>query len=147
MSTIERLSSSLCTVEPLNEGHIKTSHFVHYREVVLFLMYSGTPEWRLHCSSIGKSTLGTPHLKSYFNGSFIQSVLYSECLYSECPLFRVSFIQSVLYSECPLFRVSFIQSVLECPLFRVSFVLSVLYLECPLFRVFFIVSSIRSVLY
>ncbi len=33
-STIERLSSSLCTVEPLNKGHIGTSHFVHYREVV-----------------------------------------------------------------------------------------------------------------
>ncbi len=32
------------TVEPLNKGHIGTSHFVHYREVVLFLMYSGTPE-------------------------------------------------------------------------------------------------------
>ncbi len=32
------------TVEPLNKGHIGTSHFVHYREVVLFLMYSGTSE-------------------------------------------------------------------------------------------------------
>ncbi len=29
---------------PLNKGHIGTSHFVHYREVVLFLMYSGTSE-------------------------------------------------------------------------------------------------------
>ncbi len=44
LSTIERLSSSLCTVEPRNKGHIGTSHFVHYREVVLFLMYSGTSE-------------------------------------------------------------------------------------------------------
>ncbi len=26
LSTIERLSSSLCTVEPLNKGHIGTSH-------------------------------------------------------------------------------------------------------------------------
>ena len=25
-----------CTVEPLNNGHIGTDHFVHYREVVLF---------------------------------------------------------------------------------------------------------------
>ena len=24
------------TVEPLNNGHIETEHFVHYREVVLF---------------------------------------------------------------------------------------------------------------
>ena len=43
-------------VEPLNKGHIGTSHSVydkghigtshsvHYREVVLFLMYSGTSE-------------------------------------------------------------------------------------------------------
>ncbi len=36
LSTIERLSSSLCIVEPLNKGHIGTSHFVHYREAVLF---------------------------------------------------------------------------------------------------------------
>ncbi len=34
-------TSHICTVEPLNKGHIGTSHFVHYREVVLFLMYSG----------------------------------------------------------------------------------------------------------
>ncbi len=34
LSTIERLSS---TMEPLNEGHFGTSHFVHYREVVLLL--------------------------------------------------------------------------------------------------------------
>ena len=27
---------STCTVEPLNNGHIGTDHFVHYREVVLF---------------------------------------------------------------------------------------------------------------
>ncbi len=32
LSTIERLSSSLCTVEPLNKGHIGTSYFVHYRD-------------------------------------------------------------------------------------------------------------------
>ncbi len=44
LSTIERLSSSLCTVEPLNKGHVGTSHFVHYREVVLFLIYGGTSE-------------------------------------------------------------------------------------------------------
>ena len=25
-----------CTVEPLNNGHIGTDHFVHYGEVVLF---------------------------------------------------------------------------------------------------------------
>ncbi len=34
----------LYTGELLNKGHIGTSHFVHYREVVLFLMYSGTSE-------------------------------------------------------------------------------------------------------
>ncbi len=38
LSTIERLSSSLCTVESLNEGHVGTGHFVHYREVVLDLL-------------------------------------------------------------------------------------------------------------
>ncbi len=42
VSTIERLSSSLCTVEPPNKGHIGTSHCVHYREVVL--VYSGTSD-------------------------------------------------------------------------------------------------------
>ncbi len=30
------LISLCCTVEPLNKGHIGTSHFVHYREAVLF---------------------------------------------------------------------------------------------------------------
>ncbi len=31
-------------VEPLNKGHIGTSCLVHYIEVVLFLMYSGTSQ-------------------------------------------------------------------------------------------------------
>ena len=30
------VSCILCTVEPLNNGHIGIDHFVHYREVVLF---------------------------------------------------------------------------------------------------------------
>ena len=55
--------------------------------------------------------------------------------YLECPLFRVSFIQSVHYPECPLFGVYFIWSFLysKCPLFEVSFIRSVIYSECPLF--------------
>ncbi len=48
LSTIERLSSSLCTVEPPNKGHIETSHFVHYREAGLFLaVENGWLFWEL----------------------------------------------------------------------------------------------------
>ena len=33
---IRRSYRGTCTVEPLNNGHIGTDHFVHYREIVLF---------------------------------------------------------------------------------------------------------------
>ena len=60
------------TVEPLNNGHIGTDHFVHYREVVLF------QEVKMHCHYIGWCIGKCP--------------LYRGVLYSECPLPEVGCI-------------------------------------------------------
>ena len=54
-------------MEPLNNEHIGTDHFVHYREVVLFRGKNVLPLYRL----------------VHWKVSFIQ----------RCPLFRVSFIR------------------------------------------------------
>ncbi len=53
LSTIERLSSSLCTVEPLNKGHIGTSHFVHYSSSLCTV------------EPLNKGHIGTSHFVHY----------------------------------------------------------------------------------
>ena len=53
----------LITAEPLNNGHIGTDHFVHYREVVLFQRYV-------------LLLVGALESVLYTEVSFIQSVLY-----------------------------------------------------------------------
>ena len=60
------------TVEPLNNGHIGTDHFVHYREVVLFRRQKCT-----YCHNIGWCIRKCP---------LYRGVLYSECPLSEVPL-------------------------------------------------------------
>ena len=70
------------TVEPLNNGHIGTDHFVHYKEVVLFRRQNAFTHvgW-----CIGKCPL-------------YRGVLYSECPLSEVPLHiqRVSCLSGIL---------------------------------------------------
>ena len=70
-----RPENHIHTVEPLNNGHIGTHHFVHYREVVLFQrqkMYCHYIDW-----CIGKCPL-------------YRGVLYSECPLSEVPLYNLN---------------------------------------------------------
>ena len=67
ISGVGELTNSIYTVEPLNNGHVGTDHFVHYREVVLF----------------GGKNVMPLHRLAHRKVSFIQ----------RCPLFRVSFIR------------------------------------------------------
>ena len=87
ISGVGELTNSIYTVEPLNNGHVGTDHFVHYREVVLF----------------GGKNVMPLHRLAHRKVSFIQ----------RCPLFRVSFVRGstvlgkakgVPLSRYPLFR-------------------------------------------
>ena len=63
-----------CTVEPLNNGHIVTDRFVHYREPVLIQ--------KQKCMQVGA----------------LESVLYSECPSPEVPLYLT--VATLPYSVC-----------------------------------------------
>ena len=118
------------TVEPPNNGHIETSHFVLYTEVVLsytveppnkghvgarsFVLYRVVSFIRrLKCTGI--IGIGTNRFVLYREVFFIQSVLYQRfhCNRegtSECVLYREIFLL------CPLFGVSFIGGSCVCHL-------------------------------
>ena len=70
------------SMEPLNNLHIGTDRFVHYREVVSF-------GGKIYCHHIGWCIRKCP---------LYRGVLYSECPLSEVPLCRSIFLTSFLKS-------------------------------------------------
>ena len=93
----------IITVESLNNGHIGTDHFVHYREVVLFQRYCHYIGW-----CIGKCPL-------------YRGVLYSECPLSEVPLYTITDEARQASDSCRIIHACITHHRLKCWLVRMPY--------------------------